>query len=78
MKWYRLAATEGAPRALYQLAALYARNDHGIDPDPVKALAYLWAAQREGVEVGSDEVEAFRRGLSPLELQTAEQLAATL
>ena len=82
VKWLRLAAEQGNPDGQYNLARHYATG-LGVERDFIQS--YVWyELADDSCPVGSNKSQCaeFRdsiaRVLSPLELQQAEKLAATM
>src|SRR5690606_40540771 len=71
--WYRKAAEQGHEPAQYRLARAYERGQ-GVEQDPVKAYAWMYAAARNNETRALKALNAMRENLSRAELLEAEKL----
>ncbi len=74
---WEASARQGHAVAQYRLGRLYWEGD-GVEPDPVRAYAWVSLASAQGLEAAQDEEMGLRRHLAIRQIADARRLAATL
>lgn len=63
-KWYKKGAESSNPHSLYQLASIYMKNEHGVEPDYGKAIGFYHKAVNVGHKEAMRELAIiYRKGV---------------
>jgi TPR repeat protein len=66
-KWYHMGSEASNPHSLYQLASIYMKNQHGVEPDYTKAIGFYHKAVNVGHKEAIRELAIiYRKGVDDI------------
>ena len=75
MKWYKLAAKQGYPKAQYNLGVMYVQG-HGVPKDVVYAYMWAYLAAGNGEQSGAEARDMIAKRMTSAQIVKAQRLAS--